>query len=86
MILEKLKESLDKVGYKFSAFNIDHLKTAQEEFKRLYENRLVDETFYRRYSLDFRFDTENIPEDAKSVIIVAMPHYSSKLKFLGKTS
>ena len=80
MILERLTESLDQAGYKFSVFSIDHLQTAEEEFKSLPENGLIDESFYKN-ALGFNFDSENIPKSSKSVFIVAMPHYPSKITF-----
>ncbi|MCG8482489.1 MAG: hypothetical protein MJA31_04200 [Clostridia bacterium] len=80
--LEHLKKNMEQEGYKFRVFNIHHITEVKEEIENLNKNDIVDKSVYQEYLMNFEYDLDHHYKDAESIIMIAMPHYPSKMKFV----
>ena len=77
-ILKKVEEN----GFKGSILPISRLKDIELEFKTNFEQGIFDEEFYRERLSVFNFNFKQFFQEAKSIIIVAVPVPQHEVTFI----
>ncbi len=77
-ILQKVEEN----GFKGSILPISRLKDIELEFKTNFEQGIFDEEFYRERLSVFNFNFKQFFQEAKSIIIVAVPVPQHEVTFI----
>lgn len=78
-IVHKVQHRMLQSGYKFRTVSITHLPEVQEAVGRLVRQGLVNKQLYERWHFYLKTN-ENLPE-AKTIIIIAMPHPITRVWF-----
>ncbi len=74
-------EKLTREGYKYRVVSVRHLTDLQSEIECRIEKNQFDEEFQQTYMYRFSFSPPAELENAKSVIVVAMPRPATKAVF-----
>jgi epoxyqueuosine reductase len=76
-VLRQLRES----GYEGRFVSTEHLPDLQEEFEGRHRRRSIDEDVYQAYMTGFTFHPPKSLPDARSIIVVAVPHPQFQVTF-----
>jgi epoxyqueuosine reductase len=81
MTSSNLAAQLEERGYKGRAVPFQHLYDLQEGIKGHYEQGLIEKGLYQEYLSPFTFDIPTSWPDARSLIVVAVPHPQFQIVF-----
>lgn len=77
-----LLEELAASGFEARIASIGSVCKIQDELFSLRESGVIDTQLFDEYKQSMIYDYKNIMPEARSVIVMAHPHYSSKLEFI----
>jgi epoxyqueuosine reductase len=81
-MMEKLLLKLEEQGYKGRIVSAEHVPELQEAIEGPYRDGLLDEELYQEYLAGFEFDPPDDLREARSLIIVAVPHPPTRITFV----
>ncbi|MHA1955175.1 MAG: hypothetical protein ACW96U_14645, partial [Candidatus Heimdallarchaeaceae archaeon] len=78
---EEILRIFEEKGFKCSIFHVNRLKEIQLEFETHYKQGIFDEEFYQERLSKFNFNYKEFFQEAKSIIITAVPSPQQNVTF-----